>query len=1075
VGTNRTEMFEPCYISSFLSGTLATTGISNQEYVRNYCKVAVKRHHQIFPRTARADIIAAINLSKLKVLRFNGKIWNQISSGSFVWLVSKEEWDLFLNYLNSQPDRPTRHGKQLVYHSPSSLSPKELKDFVMTFCECNKFSLEKNAVLDLPYQNEVRVASPALLRSLISDAVDSPRDPIFARSMASLSLSPPLSEWGSKEESEVEGNDFEELIAISNSNKEDVFASHLPNYESERGQRTLLEEIEEEATPPENEYAVAEIEEEANEKDCPEAETVESEERKDISLHGHHSDVESPVQGLIHLAPPADLSLRSSSPLSLVGREEVESDCDGEEEEQSGVSMEPTEGDDGCASTEDGDDDDDDNDDDEEEEEEEEGDEREDDDDDDDDDDEEEEDVSEYEGEDDEEEESDEEGVVEFELSDGFHAEDESAGGGDGDDEEEEEDESEEAGDGRDDKMEIGDGQDEEIVGEDVQGAVSEAEKIFEEEEGEARGHEENPSLLVKDEDLQVKSTDELPQPSPPPTSLPLGISTLISSGENLLREVTSRSTRPSIPSLLLSCGKDGVGSKEPTTAATLDAKEQRKREALIKLRLLSKELRSMKQEQVELKSCLSQLTDMSSTFDVVRGMVARPPQEFGAKTKTAPSTEVRDAEVDRIPCAMEQKADIETYPQASPETPRSGLHGEGGVDGDPPREDLKTVSEPVVAVEEPLQGEDGDRHPQPLSLGAPVTYSEGESDKSADSIIALKQETPGGAGQRKEMRPAPHSDSTINSTSEPPRCSPVALNQQISPADGKDREGEREGDLGPRIESIDMIDSENEDELEEDASLSSASRGEEKNQSLLVLQGDSKPTIVIQMRPLGASPSIMRLDSPLRSPSPQGRLTAAATVTLATSRSHPTNTSLSSRNQAERDSPLLTPEREVADENPVLWCHPSFNCGDSNDGTSDVFGPSDLSVNEEFVGDPPSSPAAAASTTPVPPADSLEELVIGPAPADSCLDQATMNFVDPPAPLPHFTSPLIDYFVPFLRLLDPPKRGGALCHADNKTTVLWTIFQVYARSDGPIASSIRSVTAHPSTHLHLPSLPSSP
>lgn len=182
-------MFEPCYISSFLCGTLATTSISNQEYVRNYCKLAVKRHHQIFPRTCKADIIAAINLSKIKLLRFDGKVWNQITSGSFVWLVSKDEWNLFVNYLNSLPERPTRHGKKLIYHSPASLSSKELKDFVLSFCECNKFSLEKNAIMDFPTLGENRVASPAIVRNFTNDSVDTPRDSIFINNQSSNSLS----------------------------------------------------------------------------------------------------------------------------------------------------------------------------------------------------------------------------------------------------------------------------------------------------------------------------------------------------------------------------------------------------------------------------------------------------------------------------------------------------------------------------------------------------------------------------------------------------------------------------------------------------------------------------------------------------------------------------------------------------------------------------------------------------------------------------------------------------------------------------------------------------------------------
>jgi hypothetical protein len=85
-------MFEPCYISTFLCGTICTTGINGQEYVRNLVKVAVKRHNQSFPRTNSADVIAAINLSKIRLLRLDGKVWGQLTSGTFLWLVTKDEW-----------------------------------------------------------------------------------------------------------------------------------------------------------------------------------------------------------------------------------------------------------------------------------------------------------------------------------------------------------------------------------------------------------------------------------------------------------------------------------------------------------------------------------------------------------------------------------------------------------------------------------------------------------------------------------------------------------------------------------------------------------------------------------------------------------------------------------------------------------------------------------------------------------------------------------------------------------------------------------------------------------------------
>lgn len=162
-------MFEPSYISTFLNGKFATIGINRQESVRNLCKIAMKRHRQLFPKTGIATIIDAVDLTKIRVLRQDAKIYGQLESGSFVWLVTENEWNIYVSNLVKEEKIPTRYGRSLPLRFPSSLSPIQLREFIDHFCNTNKLTLEKNGVLRDHLGLEIMSSPKVYSTDVISD------------------------------------------------------------------------------------------------------------------------------------------------------------------------------------------------------------------------------------------------------------------------------------------------------------------------------------------------------------------------------------------------------------------------------------------------------------------------------------------------------------------------------------------------------------------------------------------------------------------------------------------------------------------------------------------------------------------------------------------------------------------------------------------------------------------------------------------------------------------------------------------------------------------------------------------
>lgn len=86
-------------------------------------------------RSNWTDILAVVNISKTKIIRSKGKLWDLLGNGDTVWFVTEEEWKEYCDHVLPIEDQTFRHGKRLVARHPNSLSYDRLCYFVNSFFE----------------------------------------------------------------------------------------------------------------------------------------------------------------------------------------------------------------------------------------------------------------------------------------------------------------------------------------------------------------------------------------------------------------------------------------------------------------------------------------------------------------------------------------------------------------------------------------------------------------------------------------------------------------------------------------------------------------------------------------------------------------------------------------------------------------------------------------------------------------------------------------------------------------------------------------------------------------------------
>jgi hypothetical protein len=95
----------------------------------------LNRHKQVYgSKVTPNQIISIVNLSKTRILRMKGKVWDQLVEGDSIWLVTNHEWQEYCQNVLDQ-EQVFRHGKRIVAQHPSTLSNERLQHFVAQFYE----------------------------------------------------------------------------------------------------------------------------------------------------------------------------------------------------------------------------------------------------------------------------------------------------------------------------------------------------------------------------------------------------------------------------------------------------------------------------------------------------------------------------------------------------------------------------------------------------------------------------------------------------------------------------------------------------------------------------------------------------------------------------------------------------------------------------------------------------------------------------------------------------------------------------------------------------------------------------
>lgn len=99
--------------------------IPSFEEISNLYKIGLKKAY-----LKDSDVVACINVQRLKVLRINGKLRDQINNGDTIWYVTLTDWEAYNKILSK--DAPIRHGKKLTYPNPKSLPQQNLWELIQS-------------------------------------------------------------------------------------------------------------------------------------------------------------------------------------------------------------------------------------------------------------------------------------------------------------------------------------------------------------------------------------------------------------------------------------------------------------------------------------------------------------------------------------------------------------------------------------------------------------------------------------------------------------------------------------------------------------------------------------------------------------------------------------------------------------------------------------------------------------------------------------------------------------------------------------------------------------------------------
>jgi hypothetical protein len=118
-----------------LNRSAVTVKAIKADEVPGFFQNILNRHKQVYgSKVTPNQIISIVNLSKTRILRMKGKVWDQLVEGDSIWLVTNHEWQEYCQNVLDQ-EQIFRHGKRIIAQHPSTLSHERLQHFVAQFYE----------------------------------------------------------------------------------------------------------------------------------------------------------------------------------------------------------------------------------------------------------------------------------------------------------------------------------------------------------------------------------------------------------------------------------------------------------------------------------------------------------------------------------------------------------------------------------------------------------------------------------------------------------------------------------------------------------------------------------------------------------------------------------------------------------------------------------------------------------------------------------------------------------------------------------------------------------------------------
>jgi hypothetical protein len=78
------------------------------------------------------DIVAVINIKTCRLVKLTGKVWDQLSSGDDIWMLTAKEWKEHSEKVLIHECK-ARHGKTLMIRNPAALNPRQVYEMVEAY------------------------------------------------------------------------------------------------------------------------------------------------------------------------------------------------------------------------------------------------------------------------------------------------------------------------------------------------------------------------------------------------------------------------------------------------------------------------------------------------------------------------------------------------------------------------------------------------------------------------------------------------------------------------------------------------------------------------------------------------------------------------------------------------------------------------------------------------------------------------------------------------------------------------------------------------------------------------------